>query len=93
MSEHYEKGLTQDEYEAQYNAAEALVFGEKVKGRVYAILPSLDGVTETGVGVDEQHAREDFLEKLELLVAELQEKVVKVKYDLIQLDYTNVKDY
>ena len=90
---HYKEGLTTEEYAKEYTEAEKLVFGKKVQGKVYAILPSLDGVTETGVGVDEQHAREDFLEKLELLVAELQEKVVKVKYDLIQLDYTNVKDY
>ena len=44
MSEHYKEDLTQDEYEEKYNAAEALVFGDKVEGKVYAVLPSLEGI-------------------------------------------------
>jgi len=90
MSEHYKEDLTKEEYEEQYNAAEALVFGDKVKGKVYAVLPSLEGIAEVGVGKDEQHAREDFLEKLGMLIQELDTKRVKVQYEQVLLDYTNV---
>ena len=90
MSEHYKEGLTQDEYEEKYNAAEALVFGEKVKGKVYAVLPSLEGIVEVGYSSDVHAAKEDYLEKLELLILELQEKHHKILYDEITLDYTEI---
>jgi len=90
MSEHYKEGLTQDEYEAQYNAAEALVFGENATKKVYCSLESLEGVCEVGAGKDAQESRENYLQNICDLITELETKKVKIMYDLVELDYTNV---
>ena len=86
------EGLTQEDYEKKYNAAEAisLVFGEQGEKKVYCVLDSLDGIVEIACGKDKLEAKENYLLHIEGLIHELQEKKTKIMYDLVKLDYTNV---
>lgn len=59
---------------------------------VYSSLPSLGGIVEYGVGADKLESKEDYLLKIEALIQELDEKRVKVLYDLVSLDYNSVKE-
>lgn len=90
MPNHYETDITSEDYEAEYEKRVALTFGEPLPRKVVAMLPSLEGVLECGVGVDELEAREDYLEKLENLIYELQEKHSKVQYEVLCLEYTEI---
>ena len=45
---HYEKDLTEQEYQEEYDAAVALTFGEQGGKKVYCVLDSLDGIVEIG---------------------------------------------
>ena len=90
MTNHYDIDLTSEEYNDEYDARIALTFGEHIPRAVIASLPSLEGVVECGVGKDDQEAREDYLEKLEMLITELEEKRMKVLYGAVNLEYTTV---
>ena len=90
MTNHYDADVTVDEYTEEYNKRMALTFGEPIPRKVVAALPSLEGVVECGVGVDELEAREDYLEKLENLIHELEEKRIKVQYEVVHLEYTEI---
>ena len=89
---HYLSGKTVDEYSEEYKAAEKLVFGESATTVTYAVLDSLDGVVEIGSGIDRLAAKEDYLEKVDILIAELEEARGKILYDEVSLEYMPVKE-
>lgn len=90
MVDHYTGGLSNEAYEKEFNEAISLVFGDVAIEGVYASLPSLEGVVEFGIGTDTLAAKEDYLEKIQMLMEELNEKRLKIQYDLVGLDYTTV---
>lgn len=81
-----------DEYNKWYNELnnESLVFGD-TPTYTTAVLPSLEGVLEVGVGKTDEEAKADYIMKLEGLIQELQTKLVKIQYDVVSLEYAEVK--
>ena len=89
---HYLSGKTVDEYSEEYKAAEKLVFGKAATTVTYAVLDSLDGIVDIGKGCDAQEAKEDYLVKIDMLIAELEEARGKIMYDEVALEYMPVKE-
>lgn len=80
------------EQEIGIELQEVLIFDESPEVGVYASLESLEGVVELGCGVDKQGAREAYVLHIDNLIHELQEKKVKIMYEVVKLDYMSVKE-
>lgn len=91
MSDHYYEGSTTEEYDADYQEALDIVFGENgADENIYAYLPSLDGYVEIGKGEDELSAKEDYLEKISMFQQVLKEAELKIMYGLVDLKFAKV---
>ena len=68
------------------------MFETPPKTYTLAFSQELMGYVENGIGKDEREAREAYIDNLEGLINFLDKKRIELMYDVVDLEYTDIKE-
>jgi hypothetical protein len=90
MTQQSEIPMTLEEYNGKFYPD----FETPFKTHTEAFSADLEGYVPNGIGTDEQEAREAYIDNLESLIQLLDKKRVEIMYDVVPLEFINMKgDY